>query len=222
VSAPAKFLFEQDFGDGSGRKPAERTIPLAEHTRHMADAEAAGHAKGMASAEAQARVEAVQRSAAALERVAHALEAISANLQAVEARLETEAIEVAVAVAKKLAPELIAREPLAEIAALATDCFGQLVSAPHVVVRVSDAVYGEARDRLDEICRARGMTGRLVVLAEPDIKPGDCRIEWADGGINRDRAAAEAAIEDTVGRYVAARRAAAEASEQTESRRVER
>jgi flagellar assembly protein FliH len=44
-----------------------------------------------------------------------------------------------------------------------------------------------------------------VVLAEPDIAPGDCRIEWADGGVNRNRASAEAAISEAVNRYVAAR-----------------
>jgi flagellar assembly protein FliH len=39
-------------------------------------------------------------------------------------------------VARKLAPTLIAREPFAEILALASDCFRQLISAPHIVVRV--------------------------------------------------------------------------------------
>ena len=34
---------------------------------------------------------------------------------------------------------------------------------------------------------ARGFEGRLVVLAEPEIAPGDCRIEWADGGVVRDQ-----------------------------------
>ena len=47
-----------------------------------------------------------------------------------------------------------------------------------------------------------------MVLAEPDIAPGDCRIEWADGGVKRDRAAIEAAIDEAVARYVAARREA--------------
>ncbi len=75
-----------------------------------------------------------------------------------------------------------------------------------MVVRVNDALYAEARERLEEIAQARGFGGKLVVLAEPGIAPGDCRIEWADGGIVRDRAATEAAIDDTVGRYVAARR----------------
>ena len=44
-----------------------------------------------------------------------------------------------------------------------------------------------------------------MVLAEPEIALGDCRIEWADGGIVRDRAATEAAIGEAVGRYLGAR-----------------
>ena len=47
------------------------------------------------------------------------------------------------------------------------------------------------------------------MLAEPGMALGDCRIEWADGGLARDRAATEAAIDEAVGRYVAARRGAA-------------
>ena len=43
------------------------------------------------------------------------------------------------------------------------------------------------------------------MLAEPDIAPGDCRIEWADGGIKRDSAAIEAAIDEAVARYIASR-----------------
>jgi flagellar assembly protein FliH len=45
-----------------------------------------------------------------------------------------------------------------------------------------------------------------VVMAEPEIEPGDCRIEWADGGLKRDRAATERAISEAVERYVASRR----------------
>ena len=70
-------------------------------------------------------------------------------------------------------------------------------------------LYEVAHKRLEEIARLRGFEGRLVVLAEPDIALGDCRIEWADGGLARDRAATEAAIAEAVERYVAVRRGAA-------------
>ena len=57
------------------------------------------------------------------------------------------------------------------------------------------------------ISQARGFEGRLAVLADESLKAGDCRIEWADGGVNRDHVATLSAIDDVVGRYVAARNA---------------
>ncbi len=206
MNAPTKFLFDVDFAGGADRKSA---ISLAEHGQKLAAAEAAAQRRGYAQAQADATVEAERRVAGALERIAAGIAEAANALTAIETRLECEAVEVAVAVAKKLAPALIAREPFAEIAALAGDCFRQLVAAPHIVVRVHDALYATAQQKLDEIVRARGFAGRLVVLAEPEMAPGDCRIEWADGGVNRDSAAAEAAIGAAVAAYLAARRGAA-------------
>src|SRR5262249_8709829 len=100
---------------------------------------------------------------------------------------------------------LSARRPLAEISALASDCFRHLVASPHVVVRVSDTLHASARERLDAIISRLGLESRLVILGEPEIAPGDCRIEWADGGICRDSAAGTAAIHLAVTRYVSAR-----------------
>jgi flagellar assembly protein FliH len=208
MTARAKFLFDLDFAAPPGSKGAGPTITAA-HEAALAEAEARGYRNGLASAEAQVRTQAERQTAHAFERIGSALADIAGRLVAVESRLEAEAVEVAVAVARKLAPALIAREPFAEVAALATECFRELLSAPHVVVRVHDGLYAFARERLDEVARALGFEGRLVVLGEEAIAPGDCRIEWADGGLVRDRAATEAAVAEAVGRYVAIRRAGA-------------
>ena len=199
MRSPAKFLFDNDFAASARSKSS---LTLVEHAAKLAEAEAASFRDGFAAA----KDEAEHRAAATLERISGALDGLARGLSAVEARLETEAVEVAVAVARKLASELIAREPYAEIAALAADCFRHLVAAPHVVVRVNDQLLAGARERLEETMRGSGFDGRLVVLAEPEIAPGDCRIEWADGGIKRDRAAIEAAVDEAVARYIAGRR----------------
>lgn len=196
MGAPVKFLFEDDFTSGSS---AAR--PSAAHKAALARAEAEAQRNAIAAAES--RIEG--RTAAACERIAQGLAAMAQGLAAIEARLEAESVEVAVAVARKLAPELIAAEPLTEISALAASCFRQLIAAPHVVVRIATPIYEAAHARLEEIARLHGFDGRLVVLAEPDMAIGDCRIEWADGGLARDRAATEAAIAEAVSRYVAAR-----------------
>ncbi len=203
MKATAKYLFDDDFG--ASEKP---TITLVEHERRRADAESVAHRDGFAAGKAQAEQEASQHIATSLDVIADGLERLDRALKGIEARLEIEAVDVAVAVASKLAPELIAHEPLAEISALATDCFRHLVSAPHVVVRVGPDVYDAAKDKLTQIAQARGFEGRLQVHADAQLASGDCRIEWADGGINRDEAATRAAIDEAVGRYVAARTAA--------------
>jgi flagellar assembly protein FliH len=204
LSARAKFMFDVDFATGG--EPARRAITPAVHEAAVAEARATAYREGIAAAVAEAEA----RAAVALEHIAAGVEALARELTAIEARLEAEAVEVAVAVARKLAPELIAREPLAEIAALARGCFAQLVAAPHVVVRVSDTLHAGAREQLEETARLHGFDGRLVVLGGPEIAPGDCRIDWADGGIVRDRATTDAAIAEAVHRYAAARRAAFE------------
>jgi flagellar assembly protein FliH len=206
MAAPAKFMFDHDFAPATPVKP---TIPLAAHEAALQGADGAGYRRGFAAAKVEILAEAEQHSAAALQRIAATLEGVMRGLSGVEARLETEAVDVAVAVAKKLAAALIEREPLAEISALAMDCFRHLVNAPHVVVRVNDAQQESVAKPIEEMVRTRGLAGHLIVLAEPDIAIGDCRIEWADGGLNRDRGATEAVIDEAVARYVKARLAAA-------------
>jgi len=198
MSAPVKFLFEDDFASGH---PGKRMVTAAAHEAALARAEADGFRKGQNAAEA--RIEG--RATSALERIAQTIAAMAQGFSALEARLEAESVEVAVAVARKLAPQLIAAEPLAEVTALAASCFHQLVAAPHVVVRVGEQIYEIAQPRLDQIAQLHGFQGRLVVIAEPGMALGDCRIEWADGGLARERAATETAIAEAVARYVTAR-----------------
>ena len=203
MKANAKYLFDEDFS--SGGKP---TITLVEADRRRADAESVAYRQGFTAGEQQAQADAAERTAAALGLIADGMERLERALAGIAAKLETEAVHVAVAVAGKLAPELIAREPFTEISALATESFNHLVKAPHVVVHIGADIYETAKTRLEEIAHARGFEGRLVVLSEAAMAPGDCRIEWADGGVARDRAATLAVIDDVVGRYVAARTSA--------------
>ena len=200
MTATAKYLFDEDFS--TGQKP---TITLVEAERRRADAESHAYRNGFAAGQAQAQNDASQRTGAALGVIADAMDRLNKGLAGIETRLETEALQVTIAVAAKLAPELIAREPLAEISALATDCFSQLVKAPHVVVHVGVEIYEAAKTKLDEIAGAHGFEGRLVVMSDSAMAAGDCRIEWADGGVSRDRAATLATVDELVDRYMAAR-----------------
>ena len=206
MAGKAKYLFDLDFATGAD--PATRPIAPSEHAVRLAEAESKAYRDGFAAAEREGTAVAERRTAVAFEQIGDALDRLARGLSAIEDRLEAEAVELAVAIARKLAPELVAREPFAEISALATECFKQLSHAPHVVVRVNDALHDTARSRLEEIARTCGFEGRLVVVAEPEIAPGDCQIEWADGGMVRNQAKTDIAIGNAIGRYLGARQSA--------------
>jgi flagellar assembly protein FliH len=203
MAAPAKFLFDMDFSTPD--RTRERPATPSEIAQKIAAAEARAYRDGFDAAQREARVESDRRAALALEEIGIALKTIATRFSGIEIRMETEAVDVAVAVARKLCSALISSEPLSEITALVSDCFSHLVATPHLVVRINASLYETARERIERLAKQSGFAGRLVILAEPEIETGDCRIEWADGGVVLERAAIEAKISELVGRYMASR-----------------
>jgi flagellar assembly protein FliH len=203
MAAPAKFLFDMDFS--APDRTRERPATASEIAQKIASAEALAYRDGFDAAQREAKAESDRRAALALEEIGIGIRGIAARFAGIETRMETEAVDVAVAVARKLCSELISNEPLGEITGLVSDCFSHLVSTPHLVVRVHDSLYEAARERIERLAKQSGFAGRLVILAEPEIDTGDCKIEWADGGVVLERAAIEAKINELVGRYMASR-----------------
>jgi flagellar assembly protein FliH len=203
MAAPAKFLFDMDFS--APDRMRERPATPAEIAQKVAAAEARAYRDGYDAAQREAKAESDRRSAAALEEIGVNIRGIAQRFSGIETRMETEAVDVAVAVARKLCSTLIAAEPLSEIIGLVKDCFSHLVSTPHLVVRINESLYDAAHERIERLAKQSGFEGRLVILAEPEIATGDCKIEWADGGVVLERGAIDAKINELVGRYIASR-----------------
>jgi flagellar assembly protein FliH len=196
-------MFDMDFS--APDRMRERPATPAEIAQKIAAAESRAYRDGFDAAQREAKAESDRRSALALEEIGINIKAIAQRFSGIETRMETEAVDVAVAVARKLCSTLIAAEPLGEITGLVKDCFSHLVSTPHLVVRINESLYEAAHERIERMAKQSGFEGRLVILAEPEIGTGDCRIEWADGGVVLERAAIETKIDELVGRYIASR-----------------
>jgi flagellar assembly protein FliH len=203
MAAPAKFLFDVDFS--APDKSRERAATPAEIAARVAQAEAQAYRNGFDAGQRESQAESERRVAASFQQIGNSIAAIAAQFAEIESRLQTEAVDVAVATARKLSGTLIEAEPLAEITELVSDCFKHLVSTPHLVIRINEGLYEQARDTFERMAKQSGFAGRLIVLAEPELAVGDCKIEWADGGVVREAAAIDAKITELVERYVASR-----------------
>ncbi|TXN44029.1 flagellar assembly protein FliH [Methylobacterium sp. WL7] len=187
------FLFETDFRSPRPSAAAQRAAEAA------ARAEVKAHARGIQEGLVQAESQIQGRLAAALNHLAEAATALLARADAHEAEREAQAVEVAVLIARKVAGEALDAAPLASIGEAARAALQHLRGVPHLVVRVHDGLVEEAETLVKRLARERGYEGRLVVLGDPDMHAGDARIEWADGGIVRERARIEAAVADALG-----------------------
>lgn len=214
MAAPARFLFDTDFSAPASRADAAPPVVMIaepEHLAAVAAAEAAAYERGLAAGRASAEARAAESAAQEArrlgdeaQRLANAAQSILAVLDVERARIEADAMRLAETVAIKIAGTLVERQPRERILGVLADCFAPLRTAPHIVIRLADADAGPIQDELKRLVAEKGFEGRLVVLGEPGMGRGDCRIEWADGGIVLDHAAIVRDIEAAINRHLPA------------------
>jgi flagellar assembly protein FliH len=215
VAAIRKFTFDNDFDRPAKpvavpevvvEAPPPPPPPPTFSEQEMADAVAAARKAALAEGVAKGRAETVadveRKTASALIAIGNNLAAIDKQVRAVATGLSENTVELGVAMTRQLFPELLRRAGAEEIAALFGQCLETLRTEPRFKVRVSAAQAEEIGQKLQAVAAKHGYDGRLDVLGDADLKPGDCKIEWAQGGMVRDREniwkAIEAAIEQAL------------------------
>jgi flagellar assembly protein FliH len=184
-----RFLFNVSFDepDPPETEDAQAAAPEPRFTPAELDA---ARAQGIEEGRKIAAIEAAQSTEAQLARAVQSLVDIGGALLRDRAELETEverkAMSLLRAVLLKAVPTLMAKGPQAELEAFVSRTLGECFDEPRVVLRVPDALFEALRERLAELSQGAGYSGKLVLLADPNLAPGDGRIEWADGGAERD------------------------------------
>ncbi|MET1412002.1 FliH/SctL family protein [Roseibium sp. HPY-6] len=212
MTNPSKFLFNMDFSapeepeEVLPPEPEIPMIPLADHEKLLADAKAKAFEEGRIQAQQDHLTKQETLLTTEVDRLVDVVGQVVETLDEQLVKQENDAVSLAFLVARRLCAHLIARQPLAETVALVSECLGPLRKAPHLVIRIAEKDVEALKARVDPIVLEKGFDGRLVILGEPDIGRGDCHIEWADGGIKRDRKALENEIDTSIRAYLRARR----------------
>ncbi|WP_169568137.1 FliH/SctL family protein [Sneathiella limimaris] len=208
MSATSKFLFDTEFGSSVKKEPEkveapEPELPPAIYTeedkeRLCAEAHSAGQAAG--------REEVLQSVEATTAQIMSDLSSQLQQLaQAHEAQMENvrcEAASLAFAIAKKLAPSLIARQPEQEVLQMVQDCLADLHDEPRIVLRANEQVCNSLSEKVDILAQQSGFQGNIILLPDDTKIDSDCRIEWADGGVERDVTDTTQKLEEIIHRFV--------------------
>ena len=188
MALPRKYLFDTSFDEAAplspvvGRAPSE-VNPLR---AQIEAARAEGFAQGRTEALAELLRDVERRAADTLASLDRGIAELAAARAAIVRDTESQAIALLRAVLQKAVPALCRRDPAAELEALVARCLSEALDEPRVVLRVSDALFDTMQSRLDTITTANGYSGKLILIADAALAEGDGRVEWADGGAERD------------------------------------
>lgn len=202
MSVAHKFTFDLDLA----RKPvASKVLPEDEFEQLLAAAREEGYRAGLDAGRSTVEAQSATALAAAAERLADQVAAMIATIEDYEKRHLAQSVDLAASVGRKLAAHLLARQPQAELAALIAECMASLEAAPHLVIRCHPDLCDAMKATAEERARVSGFSGRLIVMGDPDIRLGDGRLEWADGGLVRDINAISGEINTRISAWLAAR-----------------
>lgn len=190
MNAPRKFLFDTTFESAakSGApnrvesKPVVKTYTEEELNQAREDGLAAGRQAGQQAAEDSLERQVAQALTSMTQQVA---ELSKAQAEIVERR-GREAIETALTIVRKLFPRLAQDHGMAEIEAVIGESMTRLRDEPRVVIRVADSLLDAVNERVSVLAAKAGFEGKIVLIAQDDLQAGDVRVEWADGGAERD------------------------------------
>lgn len=208
MAQPARFTFNLDMGQKSRAAPAappKPTVPEELVAELVAQARQDAYAEGLAAGERNATSMAAQTLASAAASLATQSAAMSAALDDATALAQREAIALAASIGRKLALHLLARFPTAELDNLIAECMQSLGGVPHLVVRCHPSIADGIRDIATAHMQTSGFSGRLVVMGDPDLRMGDGKLEWVDGGLVRDIGAVSKDIDKKIAAYLAAK-----------------
>ena len=190
-AVPARFTFDLDLGHRPADRPQAQPHPSLSEAAIAARIEEArreAHAQGVAEGERTAAARA-QRQLAAAERAQR------------RQRL-ADAVDLALVVARKLSGAAVDAMPQAPLAALLSEALASVGRTPSIVIRCHPDLVPHFEPTATRMLAQHGLEGRVTVISDAALAPGDGRIEWADGGVERDSTAIAAEVEAAIATFL--------------------
>lgn len=180
-----KYKFDLTFDDcvnGNVRQPTFTTEQLDA-------AKQEGYASGYVEGKLAATEEQQNHLAAMVEKLDICITAIAGEITERHQTQMAHMRHTALLLVSKLLPAWSERYGTEEINNILTEAMAAVPDEPRLVVRVATTHLEEASTMVAEISKNLAYNGIITVLAEDAMGTSDCRVEWAEGGLERNVAA---------------------------------
>ena len=205
-----KFQFQTEFDSVEPGRAPRRVKPRSYSAAELAEARDAALAEGREQGLAEAAAGTATAVAQCLQSLTQQFAELAEGQRAAAKEARGAAARLAWTAASTLARSLMTRHPLSEIEGLIGDCLAELGDEPAVVVRAAEPVVEALSHEIDRVVQQAGFGGKLILLPDDTVGAHDCRVEWADGGVELKPDEVARRVAQAVERYLASPTATAE------------
>ena len=178
ISRPADPVRLFPFDRSIPRTPAAEEGPkaLAEDAQDVESLKASAWAEGFEAGKQAGFQAGLVEGRDTLERLSSLLEALERERAEWIRRWQEEMVQLCLAVAQRIVLREISLDPLARLKVVEAG-LGKLKESQRVDVRVASSEFGALREALPGLCERLGAQGRVRVLEDAGLQPGDVVFE---------------------------------------------
>lgn len=167
-------------------EPEETKAPEPMFTQAQVDAaREEGYVAGHTAALEEAETARSHYVADAINLIAQALTKLEDQQQAANHDIGETAIRLLFAIARKTIPETAHQYAAENITDFVRKTLPVVLGEPKLLIRVHAMIVEDIQQGLAEVFTRAGFQGSYVVVADYELQPGDCRVEWSGGGAER-------------------------------------
>jgi len=218
MSAVTKFLFETTFDiipgpvveeksvadepeDAAVEEEPEEFIPTFSE-EEMKEAREQGFSNGKEEALRDALELVENKLFESLQRIDQNMTEIFSIQATTNEELPRASASIAVAMARKIVPELASRNAIDEIGRVVETAIGRILTEPRVTITVNSGILEQLSERLADIRKGREQEGRVTIIGDDEMAVGDCLLEWDNGGTERNVQNLWQDVDSVVERYL--------------------
>jgi len=191
-------MFERSFDDAAIVHRAQERKPVLMKPEQVDAMKKESYDTGFAAGKLAGKEEQVAEQTSVLNTIDQNVTSLIKNIATIAQEQEEQTRRLALTISKKILPTFMSQNGLQEIEALVTDTLREMAREPRLVVRVHESEFDVLNEKIQSIATQRAYPGKIVILADTEVVSGDCRIEWADGGVERNTPTTEKSIEQTL------------------------
>jgi flagellar assembly protein FliH len=196
-AASRKFKFDLDFEEERIRLEATRQAEAMRQPGHdvgppqsysedeMTQARQEAYQNGYDQGMQEAKQSLEQALSTLLDRTAQKLRLLIDTEERREKSVQETALRMALMAVKKFWPRFQESCGNDLIEATLRESLETNQNEARIVLRVHDSMMDSVIARLDVIKEQQAFAGKVIVLADDNLAAGDCKVEWADGGLER-------------------------------------